>query len=625
MVEWREADGQLLRTMDRIGRYRIIDELGRGAMGVVYRAEDPKIGREVAIKTLKLADKADASEIDGLRERLMREAQSAGRLSHPGIVTVYDVDEDEGVAFIAMEYVEGKTFDDYLRDGLMRDLNFGAEVLLQAAAALDYAHSKEIVHRDIKPANLMLTAKSVVKIMDFGIARISSSQLTQTGTVMGTPSYMSPEQVRGEGLDGRADQFSLGVIAYEMLTGKKPFAGDNLTAVIFKIVSAEPVPVTQLCPWLGPEVDAVMARVLAKKADDRYKSCQDFAQSFRAAVQAVVVPADAEIATAPGLDPAITAEVAKETAGSNDETQISTSKMPALERTPVLPPIERPIEGASSVESEKSSKRRLVGWIAGLAAAGLLVFAGAVQATTGDLFVDPVEAARQAWATWFDAPELLIEEVEAPPPVDFEPLAAEPVETATEEPAPAVTETAAAAPTAPLAAPAESTTTPLLAPAAAPSVAAAPKRTPRVTTTSVYFRTTPPGATVVIDNRAEWTCRTPCRIENLPGGSRQVIARLAGFQTTRRTFQAGADSEMIVEIELEDSRIQLLVTSEPSGADIYVDGRLMPQKTDAKIPLPEGTYRIRVSKAEVGEAEQVVQVDRQSLPFAQFTLQRPTP
>jgi serine/threonine-protein kinase len=268
-------------------------------MGGVYRAEDPKIGREVAIKTLKLADKADSSEIDGLRSRLMREAQSAGRLSHPGIVTVYDVDEDQGVAFIAMEYVEGKTFDDYLRDGLMRDLDFGADVLRQAAAALDYAHSKEIVHRDIKPANLMLTAKSVVKIMDFGIARISSSQLTQTGTVMGTPSYMSPEQVRGEGLDGRADQFSLGVIAYEMLTGKKPFAGETLTAVIFKIVSAVPVPVTQLCPWLGPEVDAVMARVLAKKSDDRFPNCQAFAENFRAAVATVVIPADAQAETAP--------------------------------------------------------------------------------------------------------------------------------------------------------------------------------------------------------------------------------------------------------------------------------------------------------------------------------------
>lgn len=603
--------------MDRIGRYRIIDELGRGAMGVVYRAEDPKIGREVAIKTLKLADKAEPSEIDGLRERLMREAQSAGRLSHPGIVTVYDVDEDHGVAFIAMEYVEGKTFDDYLREGLLHDLDFGADVLLQAAAALDYAHSKEIVHRDIKPANLMLTAKNVVKIMDFGIARISSSQLTQTGTVMGTPSYMSPEQVRGESLDGRADQFSLGVIAYEMLTGKKPFAGDNLTAVIFKIVSSEAIPVTQLCPWLGPEVDAVLARVLAKNAGDRYKNCQDFAESFRAAVRNVVVPAGAEAATAPGLDPSITQDVSKATVASEDETQISTARMPAFQEAPALPPIAR------SERGERSSGKRWLGGIVALAAVGLLAFAGAVQATTGTLFADPVGAARQAWAMWFGAAAPVMEAEELPPPVEPEPALTAPVESATQQTPSAAPE----APPTPTIAPSAQTAPTAAAPppAAAAPAAAAPKRAARATTTSAYFRTTPPGVTVVVDDRAEWTCRTPCRIENLPSGQRQVTAQLAGYQTTRRTFQAGAGAEMIIEIELEDSRVQLLVTSEPSGADIYVDGRLQAQKTDAKIPLPEGTYRIRVTKANVGEAEQVVQVTRQSLPFAQFILQKPTP
>jgi len=363
----------------------------------------------------------------------------------------------------------------------------------------------------------------------------------------------------------------------------------------------------------------VLARVLAKKADDRYKSCQAFAESFRAAVKALVVPADAEVATTPGLDPSITQDVAKETAGSNDETQISTSRMPAFEETPTLPPI----EWSESVE--ESSKRRWIGWVAGLAAVGVLAFAGAVQATTGDLFSNPVEATRQAWSAWFSPAEPVLEALEAPPPVDLELLVPEPVETATEEePSPTATETAAT-PT-PVVEPAAVTPpmTRSIAPASAP-VATAPRRAPQVTTTAVYFRTTPPGVTVVVDNRAEWTCRTPCRIENLPRGSRQVIARLAGFQTTRRTFEAGADSEMIVEIQLEDSRVQLLITSEPSGASIYVDGRLMPQKTDAKIPLPEGTYRIRVSKADVGEAEQVVQVNRQSLPFAQFVLQKPTP
>ncbi len=273
--------------MDRIGRYEIVSELGRGAMGVVYRAKDPKIGREVAIKTLKIIDKADASEVDALRERLKREAQSAGQLSHPGIVTIYDVDEEDGLAYIAMELVEGKTLENVLRDGGTDDLAFIGDVLKQASAALDYAHSKGIVHRDVKPANLMLTPGGGVKIMDFGIARVSSSQLTQTGTVMGTPSYMSPEQVKGEDLDGRSDQFSLGVISYELLTNKKPFTGDNLTAVIFKIVSSEPERTKDLCTWIPEDLDAAVNKALKKSRDDRFANCGEFAAAFSEAVAGV--------------------------------------------------------------------------------------------------------------------------------------------------------------------------------------------------------------------------------------------------------------------------------------------------------------------------------------------------
>ncbi len=615
--------------MDRIGRYKILSELGRGAMGIVYRAEDPKIGRQVAIKTLRLADKADDSEIAGLRERLLREAQSAGRLSHPGIVTVYDVGEDNGVAYIAMEFVEGRTLESYLREGLMQDLSFGAEVLLQSAAALDYAHSKEIVHRDIKPANLMVTANNVAKIMDFGIARISSSQLTQTGTVMGTPSYMSPEQVRGQGLDGRSDQFSLGVIAYELLTGKKPFAGDNLTAVIFKIVSAEPAKVTDLCPWLVPQVDQVMARALAKKPEDRYANCLALAESFRAAVEGVIVPEGAEAVTAPGLDPVVTQGVARETAAANAETQISVASNDTTETQVVdeplkLPPIDRSVR-AEPVEEEPSGVRTFA-WAAGIAAAGVLAFSGAVEATAGGLLADPVNATQQAWAIWFGSPT---EEVAEEPPTmideggvvfgEVEP-ADEPEPDTTVVEAESVTETEEVA----LAQEAESVTETVV-PVAVPEPPPPPPKRVAARTASVYFRTTPPGVTIVVDDRAEWTCRTPCTLPNLTVGRRTVVARRAGFQTTRRTFAAGSEPEMIVEIGLEDARVQLLLSSQPDGADIYIDGRLISQKTNAKIPLPEGTYRIRVSKDGVGEAEQVVQVNRQSLPFAQFILEGTAP
>ena len=274
--------------MDQIGRYEILAELGRGAMGVVYKARDPKIGRTIAIKTIKLADQAAESETDILRERLFREAQSAGRLSHPGIVTIYDVDEEAGVAYITMEFVEGKTLETQMDSTPIRDFEFISDLLNQTAAALDYAHSKEIVHRDIKPANIMVTPDGGIKITDFGIARISSSKLTQTGTVMGTPSYMSPEQVRSDPTDGRSDQFSLAVICYELVTGQKPFTGESLTSVMFKIVSGEAIAPSELNPRVSEELGTVILRALSKDAADRYTSCRAFAEAAAKGCASVV-------------------------------------------------------------------------------------------------------------------------------------------------------------------------------------------------------------------------------------------------------------------------------------------------------------------------------------------------
>src|ERR1700744_948609 len=206
--------------MDRIGRYKIVRELGRGAMGVGYHAIDPNLGRPVAIKTINLGAVLNPEEQERMRERLFREARSAGILSHPGIVTIYDVEEQGEVAYIAMEYVDGPTLDQVLSqpEPLAPDRLFN--ILSQTAVALDYAHGKGIVHRDVKPANIMIAADGTAKITDFGIAKITASeQFTMTGSIGGTPHYMSPEQVQGQTVDGRTDQSSLAVIAFEMLTG----------------------------------------------------------------------------------------------------------------------------------------------------------------------------------------------------------------------------------------------------------------------------------------------------------------------------------------------------------------------------------------------------------------------
>ena len=206
--------------MEQIGRYKIVGELGRGAMGIVYKAQDPSIGRMIAIKSIRLNDLSDDAERVRMRDRLFREAQSAGILSHPGIVTIYDVAEEGGLAYIFMELVNGPPLEKMLKAEQTPDKETLLSVFRQTAAALDYAHKKGIVHRDIKPANIMIHEDGTAKITDFGVAKIVSQQMTQAGTIMGTPSYMSPEQVQGGVISGRTDQFSLAVIAYEVLTGR---------------------------------------------------------------------------------------------------------------------------------------------------------------------------------------------------------------------------------------------------------------------------------------------------------------------------------------------------------------------------------------------------------------------
>ena len=275
--------------MDRIGRYKIVRELGRGAMGVVYHAIDPNIGRPVAIKTIQLGGERKPEEQERLRERLFREARSAGILSHPGIVTIYDVEQQGELAYIAMEYVDGPTLDQLLSRAAAIGAGAMFSILAQTAVALDYAHQKGIVHRDIKPANIMIAARiGTAKITDFGIAKITASeQFTMTGSIVGTPHYMSPEQVQGQPVDGRSDQFSLAVIAYEMLTGEKPYTGEHLTTVVYKIVAEEPAAAAshQLHFEAGRST-AILAKGLAKKPDARYRTCQEFTEALEKACAA---------------------------------------------------------------------------------------------------------------------------------------------------------------------------------------------------------------------------------------------------------------------------------------------------------------------------------------------------
>lgn len=264
--------------MGQLGRYEILAELGRGAMGTVYQARDPKIDRTVALKTISV-NGATAAEEEEYRQRFFREAQAAGKLAHPGIVTIFDICEDETTKtpYIVMEYIAGATLEQMTQPGNLPTPATALEWARQLAEALHYAHTQGIIHRDIKPANIIVTEEGRAKITDFGIAKLALTDFTMAGQVLGTPSFMSPEQLTGEKMDGRTDLFSLGIILYSLLTGGKPFTGENLTEVTFKVAYKDPPAVTQLVPSLSPEFDYVIARALAKSPSHRYQNGEEFA------------------------------------------------------------------------------------------------------------------------------------------------------------------------------------------------------------------------------------------------------------------------------------------------------------------------------------------------------------
>jgi len=265
----------------KLGKYDIVRELGRGAMGVVYEGVDPHIGRKVAIKTIRFDVLTAPAEQQEAQQRFMREARSAGNLSHPSIVTIYEVGEHDGLSFIAMEFIDGESLESMIAARRRLPLEGVIELIAQLGDALDYAHRNGVIHRDIKPANILVDREGRPRIVDFGIARIASSSLTQTATVLGTPSYMAPEQIAGQKIDHRVDLFALGAILYELLTFQRAFPGDNVTTVIYKIMNVTPPPPRDFDQSLSSGLDAVLGVALAKDPAGRYQSGRALAEDLR--------------------------------------------------------------------------------------------------------------------------------------------------------------------------------------------------------------------------------------------------------------------------------------------------------------------------------------------------------
>ena len=281
-----------MTDLNKLGKYEIRGELGQGAMGIVYDGFDPMIGRRVALKTVR-RDQLERAEAEEILARFKREAQAAGRLNHPNIVSIYEYGEDNGTAFIAMEFVEGRELKDYFDGSERFPMAEIVRIMGQLLEALDFSHKNGVVHRDIKPANIILLKDGTVKVADFGIARVESSNLTQAGSVLGTPSYMSPEQFMGQTVDGRSDLFSAGVILYQFLTGEKPFTG-ALTTIMHKVLKEQPAAPSELNVQVPRPFDALIGKALAKRPDERFQNGREFAIALKMAAAGQALPGDSD-------------------------------------------------------------------------------------------------------------------------------------------------------------------------------------------------------------------------------------------------------------------------------------------------------------------------------------------
>jgi serine/threonine protein kinase len=579
-------------------------------MGIVFRAQDPAIGRTVAIKTIRLTEFVDPVERGRLRERLLNEARSAGILSHPGIVTVYDAGEENETAYIAMECVNGPSLEQLLSGDTPVDPDTLLRVIRETAAALDYAHKKGIVHRDIKPGNIMLQDDGTVKITDFGIAKIASQQLTQAGTVLGTPNYMSPEQVRGKKVDGRSDQFSLAVIAYEMLTGDRPFTADQLPTLLFKIVHDEPPPVQRFNPTLTWQIEVVLRKALEKEPDQRYRNCVEFAAALEAACKS---SKDWKPLPRGGDDdlPTVTTKVVEQPDAEPEPASApeAAAAPPPVAETPsprveperkAPPPLKPEPEPAGVVVPEEviPEKSRATLFVA-VGIAAVLVIAGIAGWSMG----------------WFGGQQTVqTAQTSAPPPA---PPPAPPAETS---PRPSPTASEAITP--------NITSTPAAAAAQqaiehAPGKirqAAEPPATPGAETDlAVNVQTTPAGASITFDNDPALSCQSPCSLP-LAKGRHTLSATTSGYRAALRIFELPRDAELSVNLIRMAGQIH--VVTDPPGAAILVNGQQRSEKTPATIELPVGKQTVVVSMPGYKNDDQEIDVRDGAYMRLSFTLSK---
>ncbi len=570
--------------MNQVGRYQILDELGRGATGVVYKALDPAIGRTIAIKTIDLRELTTPDDRARIRERLLREAQSAGVLSHPNIVTIYDVLEKEDYAYIFMEYVPGPSLDNMLRNRSLPDNQSLLQFLRQVADALDYAHRKGIIHRDIKPANIIISeasahSEALAKIADFGVAKFVSQDLTHSGTMIGTPNYMSPEQIQGLTIDGRSDQFSLAVIVYELLTGSKPFSGDNLPALFYQICKQDPEPIEEANGTLGAAAGKVLHRALAKDPKQRFPTCVAFVSALTAALSesqdwtcmtvAAPVPAGALDETSAGVVSTSNGPTRVRYPNSEGATRVRNRELdaaPAVAYELAPLPKRRRDEAEAEIAEPPGTRDSFGKKLALILAMCFAIFAAIVFIVRWNSGPNvPVQVLDSNQGPVSQPPD-----VSDTAPQDTNPANPKLTQQLTQ---PGRNQTSAGR----TAGEPQTLTTP---PASVPTRVGG--------TNDVEMLTDPAGATITVDGNAGLSCTTPCTL-SLPDGRHTLSAQLNGYQLERRILNVPADTNFFFQMVKESGA--LLLTSSPSGATVYVDGQAA-GNTPVTLHLSLGAHKI---------------------------------
>ena len=551
-----------MMSIQTVGRYEITGELGRGAMGVVYKALDPTIGRTVALKTMRLdVHGLDAQE---MVRRFQNEARAAGVLNHPNIVTIYDAGEQDGIFYIAMEFIEGTTLHELLAEKRVLATEEVLQFTRQICRGLDYAHSNGIVHRDIKPANIMITGNGTVKIMDFGIAK-SGGQVTNTGQVLGTPNYMAPEQVKGRQLDGRSDLFSLGVILYEMLTGEKPFVGQNVTTIIYKIVNENPITPRDLDVTVHPGLSAIVTKALAKAPDDRYQTGADLVRDLENYKLAGPVRTGSTSAITPAPSaPEKTLVLPLRVVAGN--TARAAAAAPALAKKPI--PVKRP---TTAILSSKRSV--LLATIVTIVVLGFAMGGYAYHRTRVKM-------------------QQLAEEAKIK---EAQQAAREPIAIAIPAPTPEKKEEIAPDTTVKFFPAKKSTPAQKVVPA--PFKATSSPNKVFVAQSELKLLSQPDNAKVEIDGWSEPNWVTPFTASHLAAGTHTVVFSKSGYLQQTKSIESVAGKSIDVSAQLAPAVSTIVVTSNPQGANVWVDGKDSGLTTPTQLTVEKGFHKVTVRKA----------------------------